>query len=61
MSLEIEADFLAELVEIEAEYIGWIPLGDRAYLHVGSEETEIIEIVSIPSAEIQSLTALLLI
>lgn len=61
MSLEIEADFLAELVEIAAESIGWLPLGDRAYLHVGSEETEIIEIVSIPSAEMQSLTALLLI
>jgi len=30
MSSEIEANFLAELVEIEAESIGWLPLGDRA-------------------------------
>jgi hypothetical protein len=54
-----EADFLAELVEIEADSIGWIPLQVGAYLHVGSEETEIIEVVGIPTAEMQGLTVLL--
>ena len=43
----------------EAESISWIPLGDRAYLHIGSDETEIIEVVGIPSAEMQGLTVLL--
>ena len=54
-----EADFLAELVEIEADSIGWIPLQVGAYLHVGFEETEIIEVVGIPTAEMQGLTVLL--
>ena len=29
----IEADFWAELAQIKAESIGWIPLGEGAYLH----------------------------
>ena len=53
------ADFNLELQEIAAESIGWLPLGDRAYLHVGSEETEIIEVVGIPTPEMQGLTVLL--
>jgi len=52
-------DFKLELQEITAESIGRLPLGDRAYLHVGSEECETIEVVGIPSAEMQGLTVLL--
>ena len=29
----IEADFCAELAQIKAESIGWVPLGEGAYLH----------------------------
>ena len=29
----IEADFWAELTQIKAESIGWMPLGEGAYLH----------------------------
>jgi len=36
-----------ELQEIAAESIGWIPLQVGSYLHVGSEECEIIEVDSI--------------
>jgi len=57
----IESDFRAELAQIQAESIGWIPLEDRAYLHVGSEDCETIEVVGIPTAEMQGLTVLLLI
>ena len=32
----IEQDFWAELAQIQAESIGWIPLDEGAYLHVGS-------------------------
>jgi hypothetical protein len=52
-------DFKLELQEIAAESIGWIPLKVGAYLHVGSDETEIIEVVGIPTAEMQGLTVLL--
>ena len=54
----IEADLWAELAQIQAESIGWIPLEDRAYLHVGSDETEIIEVVGIPIAEMQGSSVL---
>ena len=48
MTPEIEADFLRELAEIEAESMGWIPL-DGAYLHVGSEDG-VVEIVGCADA-----------
>ena len=40
---QLQADFLRELAEVEAESMGWIPL-DGAYLHLGSDE-EVVEIV----------------
>jgi hypothetical protein len=55
----IEPDFSAELAAIEAESIGWIPLEEGVYLHVGSDETEVIEVVGIPTAQMQGLTVLL--
>ena len=36
-------DFKLKLQEIAAESIGWISLQVGTYLHVGFEETEIIE------------------
>lgn len=33
-----EAELRAELAAIEAETIGWHPLGEGAYLHVGDPE-----------------------
>jgi hypothetical protein len=45
----IKADFLAELARLEAESIGWIPLDDGAYLHVGSEDG-VVEIVGFADA-----------
>ena len=46
----IEADFWAELAQIQAESIGWIPLDDGAYLHVGSD-TPVIQVVGIAKEE----------
>jgi hypothetical protein len=48
----IEADFWAELSQIQAESIGWMPLGEAAYLHIGSE-TSVIEVVGIPKLDMQ--------
>lgn len=39
---DIEADFWRELAEIEAEAIGWLPLGDGCYLHTGNDSSEIL-------------------
>ena len=46
----LEADFQRELAEIEAESMGWIPLEEGAYLHVGSEDG-VVDIVGLADAE----------
>ena len=46
----IEDDFWAELDQIQAESIGWIPLDEGAYLHVGSDEP-VIQVVGLAKAE----------
>ena len=53
----IEADFWAELAQIQAESIGWIPLEEATYLHIGSE-TSVIEVVGIPKSDMQASTIL---
>ena len=37
----IEQDFWLELAQIQAESIGWIPLDEGVYLHVGSDTPDI--------------------
>ena len=41
--LSLEADFWAELSQIQAESVGWIPLDEAAYLHIGSD-TSVIDV-----------------
>jgi hypothetical protein len=46
----IEEDFQLELAQIQTESIGWIPLDEGAYLHVGSDEA-VIQVVGIAKEE----------
>jgi hypothetical protein len=46
----LEDDYWVDLIQIEAESIGWIPLDEGAYLHVGSHEF-VIQVVGIAKAE----------
>jgi hypothetical protein len=48
--MTIEQDFWAELAQIQAESIGWIPLDEGAYMHVGSDEP-VIQVVGIAKVE----------
>jgi hypothetical protein len=48
--MTLEQDFWAELAQIQAESIGWIPLDEGAYLHVGSD-VPVIQVVGIAKAE----------
>ena len=52
----------AELAAIEAESIGWIPLGDGAYLHLGKPEEEeiVISVVGVPDVGMAGMNVLLL-
>ena len=49
----IEEDFWAELAQIQTESIGWLPLDEGAYLHIGSNEP-VIQVVGIASEEMNS-------
>jgi hypothetical protein len=46
----IEKDFWAELAQMQAESIGWIPLDETAYLHVGADDA-VIQVVGIAKEE----------
>ena len=50
MTPELEADFLRELAELEAESIGWQPLEPGVYLHVEDDQATEVLIVGIPQA-----------
>ena len=55
----IEADVWAELAQIQEESIGWIPLEESVYLHIGSiESPSVIEVVGLPKQEMQGSTLL---
>ena len=48
--MTIKEDFWAELAQIQAESIGWIPLYEGAYLHVGSD-APVIQVVGVVKEE----------
>ena len=52
---------MAELAAIEAESIGWLPLGDGAYLHLGKpdEEEMVITVTGLPDASMTGMNVLL--
>ena len=54
MTHSIESDFLAELSQIQAESIGWMPLEEGVYLHVGNEETTEVLVVGLASVDMQN-------
>ena len=44
----IESDFWAELAQIQAESIGWIPLEEGVYLHLSDENATEVLVVGLP-------------
>ena len=46
----IDSDFSTELVQIQAESIGWIPLEEGVYLHVSDENATEVLVVGVPQA-----------
>ena len=47
---QIDADFLREFAEIEAESICWIPMNDGAYLHVSDLNVTEVLVVGVAQA-----------
>ena len=58
--MSIEEDFWSELAQIQAESIGWIPIDEGAYLHVGSDEP-VIQVVGLVKEEMAGSNVLWLI
>ena len=55
----LEVELQAELAAIKAEAIGWQPLGDGAYLHVGDPSAMVITVVGVPDASMAGVNVLL--
>jgi hypothetical protein len=51
--MNIEEEFWAELAQIQAESIGWIPLDEGAYLHVRSDAS-VMQVVGLAKEEMAS-------
>lgn len=54
-----EAELQAELAAIEAEAIGWLPLEEGAYLHMGEPEALVITVTGLPDAGMAGMNVLL--
>ena len=50
MMFSIEADYWAELSQIQAESIGWMPLQQGVYLLIGDENATEVLVVGVPQA-----------
>lgn len=57
-----EVELLAELQAMAGETIGWLPLAEGAYLHLGHPEAEevLITVTGVPEAAMANLNVLLL-
>ena len=54
MTPTVEADFWAELAQIQAESIGWTPLEEGVYLHVADVNATEVLVVGMAHADMQS-------
>lgn len=58
MDNNISAEDAQFLAEVAAESIGWLPIEDGAYLHVGDPEVFVIDVVGVPDAGMAGLNVL---
>jgi len=58
MTPTVEADFWAELAQIQAESIGWIPLDEGVYLHVADDNATEVLVVGMAHADMQATNVL---
>ena len=56
--MDLEADFLRELAEIEAECMGWAPLESGVYLHVSDVNATEVLVVGVAIADMQATNVL---
>lgn len=54
-----QEELKADLCAIDAESIGWLPLGEGAYLHVDDPEGDVITVVGVPDVGMAGVNVLL--
>ena len=61
-SLITDEELAADLAALVVEAMGWLPLGDGSYLHLGKPEEEeiVITVVGVPEAGMAGMNVLLL-
>jgi hypothetical protein len=52
--------WLAELAQIQAESIGWLPWEEGAYWHAGSPDASVVVVVGVPDATLSHANLLLI-
>ena len=50
MNITIETDFQRELALLEAEGLGWMPLEEGVYLHLGDDKATEVLMFGVPQA-----------
>ena len=60
-SLITDEELAADVAALAVEAMGWLPLGDGSYLHLGKPEEEevVITVVGVPEAGMAGMNVLL--
>lgn len=48
------------MAEVAAESIGWLPLGECSYLHIGDPDALVIDVVGLPDSGMVGMNVLLI-
>lgn len=54
-----DEELAADLAALAAEAMGWLPLDDGAYLHVGDPDAMVVTVVGVPDAWMAGMNVLL--
>lgn len=58
MDKDVSAEDAQFLAEVAAESIGWLPLDENSYLHVGDPDALVIDVVGVPYAGMAGINVL---
>lgn len=54
-----DEELAADVAALAVESMGWVPLSDAAYLHVGNQEALVIKVVGVPEVGMAGMNVLL--
>jgi len=57
-SLITDEELAADVAALAVEAMGWLPLGDDAYLHVGDPEALVITVTGVPEVGMAGMNVL---